>query len=110
MRGFRRKCLMCADGLDRAGWRDGVRGWLFEERSDDRGGALNAGVDREEGVVVDVALSDADNGVGEGIGLDPRLECAGVLLFPVELGERRHGAGLYTAVAPRSHQPDSRPI
>jgi hypothetical protein len=56
---------------------------LVEQQRDDTRGALDGGFDRRDRVVVDEALRHADDGVGEGGGIDPGLKRAGCLLLVV---------------------------
>ena len=65
---------------------------LLEQDADDLCGALDFGVDREQRVVVDEPLGDADDGVGERVGVDPGVEGVGLFLFAVERGELPDGA------------------
>src|SRR5207302_7945171 len=65
---------------------------LLEQEADDLRGALHLGFDREQRVVVDEPLGNADDGVGERVGVDPGVEGPGLYLFAVELGVLRDGA------------------
>src|SRR5205807_3779695 len=65
---------------------------LLEQEADNLCGARHLGFDREQCVVVDKPLGNADDGVGERVGVDPGVEGASLYLFAVELGELRDSA------------------